>query len=266
MLHSKVATIVPFHHLNLIEYDSYMLALSHAAEAVEYLSFFRDQSRNGSHVILDNSAVELGEPEPFGRYLEKALEMEAHEILLPDHFRDPSATLGAAEYALRVLTETDVYSGKIMAVPQGNSVVSWLRNAADLLGLRAITDDGDRLYKVNTVGISCRYTDMFDGNRWNAAVLLLQGILRYQQDVNIHFLGCYADPREEIAPALNSIRVNGVDSSYPSVYAQNGIRLTKEMFAMPRPPREINFLADQYDVGLLRTNVNEWRNACLNLI
>lgn len=264
MANPKVATIVPLHHLELLNDDEYFLALSHAAENSMYLRFFREWAEQGKYIILDNSAVELEEPEPFGHYLEKALSMGASEILLPDHFRNPERTLDAAWAAMAALENTG-YTGRIMVVPQGKTVFEWLRNAVELLDVRSV-DDTHGLRTVTTVGISCRYTDMFDGNRTNAFTLLKDHFTKFTGRFRVHFLGCYADPREEIAPIIYNPSVQGVDSSYPSVYAQHNIVLNQQAFTMPRPARHIDFLQHTYDPLLLAYNVDMWRDACLGEI
>src|SRR3989337_2874228 len=97
MTNPKIATIVPLAHLNEIKDDDYFMALSYAISNSEYAGFFNERAGEGKHVILDNSAVELGEPEDFKGYLEKAMAIHASEIMLPDVFRDPEATLRRAK-------------------------------------------------------------------------------------------------------------------------------------------------------------------------
>lgn len=255
MNNEKVATIVPVNHLRSIEGDSYMLALSYLAIHPNYRNFFQTHAWAGSYVILDNSAIELGRPEPFSSYIRQATRMDASEILLPDYYRRPSLTLDAAGKSLRMLNLIGEYSGKIMVVPQGSSIDDWVTNMRELLALR------EGPYAASTVGISCRYTSLFFGNRGDA-LPLIEPLLANYPNLKVHLLGCYSDPREEIAPILSLDMVNGVDSSYPTVYTQRGMRLQSHMFGNVRPARRIDFERDSYDDTLLAHNIYEWRKAC----
>lgn len=257
-MNTKVATLVPKAHLIDINGDEYFMALSYAATDPEYVNFFATQARIGNYVILDNSAVELGHPEPFEDYLAKAFKMGVSEVMLPDFFQDAQATVAEARRCMSILSEQR-YGGNIMVIPQGKTVLEWIECCKALLDIRVQFAGSHRYLAATTVGISTRYTDFFDGSRAKILWLLELALFGGQK---VHFLGCYADPRMEIAPVLPLHYVRGVDSSYPSVYAQQGMLLTPEAFSWPRPPRNIDFLNDKYDRTLLRANITEWRDAC----
>jgi hypothetical protein len=263
MTNPKVATIVPIAHLDEIKNDDYFMALSYAVDNAEYAKFFRDRSEEGKYVILDNSAVELGEPEPFETYLDKAMEIKASEIMLPDIFQDGPSTLVEACRCAKLLKPCHKFD--LMVIPQvhdhdewvdhSKSITSWLDNAKSLT--RSILPFTRWLKSNLTIGISARYTDMFGNNRSKA--LLMMPVF----DLNVHFLGCYADPTYEIRPNINYSFIRGVDSSYPSVYAKNSMALTPEVMSMPRPMTKIDLINDRYEPTLIHDNVRAWRDACL---
>jgi hypothetical protein len=78
----------------------------------------------------------------------------------------------------------------------------------------------------------------------------------------IHLLGAYANPRYELKQLLRFGFVRGVDSSYPTVYTQHGLVLDDDSFSLPRPKRDIDFLNDYYNEGLLTRNIATWLRAC----
>lgn len=271
MAHPKVATIVPLNHLETIKDDEYFMALSHAADNDDYLNFFAERSAESKCVILDNSAVELGHPEPFSSYFDKAYRMKASVIMLPDHFQDRQATYNAAVECMFKLAQTLVteeYNPSIMCIPQGKSFFEWMQSVEDLINLEITMPKKiderpgvvKRVLVPDLVGISCRYTDMFEGSRVPAIDMLTRYLRNYQK---IHLLGAYANPLEEIQTALKYHKVVGVDSSYPCVYTSHGQALRVEHFSHERPSRDIDFLEDRYDEGLLKHNMKVWWNACL---
>lgn len=255
----KVATIVPIKHLHVTEKDDYFMALSYLIDHQEYKEFFKARSAEGKYVILDNSAIETGEPEPFETYFEKAKSIRASCIMLPDVFQEAQTTLEKAEEALEHITEnfTPSYNPETMIIPQGINQLEWTFN---LVQLRRRV-----LYHLNTnpiVGISARYTSMFEGSR-RTAVQRVNYVLNDSPRIKIHLLGCYANPLEEIRTISNlSPEVQGVDSSYPSVYAQHGLRMNMKSFENPRPSRDIDFVEDMYDESMLKDNIEVWRQAC----
>lgn len=260
----KVATIVPAKHLELISGHYYFLALSHACEDYDYLKFFATMSALGKFIILDNSAVELGEPEPFKDYLEKAIAIRASQVILPDFFQNPDQTLKAAWEAIEQLAASD-YQCKIMVVPQGHTMTEWVMNAYELLEVRAQSKNHGLVYPT-TLGASCRYTDLF-GPRSNMFFAMTQRIGKFNStNLNMHFLGCYMDPVAELSHILGKPEVQGIDSSYPSVYARHHMLLTTGAFRMPRPPRDIDFINDEYNADLLKDNIDAWVLRCSEAI
>jgi len=258
-MHPKVATLMPLNHLERIRDDDYLMALSFLADHPAYLKFFADRVKEGKYVALDNSVVELGEPEPFGSYVRKACAMRASLIMLPDYFQDPELTLRTMNRILAFRSKQDGplvealslladYHPDIMAIPQGKTIGHWEDCALAMISAPA----------VNVLGISTRYNGMFGGSR-QAAVGKIIGLLKGRgrlKEVKIHLLGCYDDPKEEIALLKRIKIIQGMDSSYPCVLTAHGLSMRK---GDPRPlTRGMDFLCDLYDVGLLEDNLRCW--------
>lgn len=254
---SKVATIVPVHHLHLIKDDNYFMALAHVARvSKEYVKFFQERAEEGKFIILDNSAVEEGNPGKFDDYFKLAVEMNVSQIMVPDHFKDPMATLMAAKNALeRFSDEIDFHNMRVMVIPQGNDLDEWSHNCAELVYMTQ-----RYCSRLPTIGISCRYTSMFNDNRQLGVLRAMGSNAGYA--LLFHFLGCYTDPNVEIKPVIDLPFIQGVDSSYPSVYAEHGYVLGARDFSKPRPKRNIDFVTDRYPTLLLQGNILAWRLAC----
>lgn len=248
-MYSKVASIVPVAHLDLTKDDDYFMALSYACSDRRYVDFFRARADAGKHVILDNSAVEKSGPEDLETYLEKAVDMNASEILSPDYFRDSAKTFHAIGDTFIMANRFD-YQGKIMVVPQGDNpsyFIDFIRTAV-------------KDYPIHTIGISRRYTDMFDGHRSIAVGMARDALLEVgREDVNIHLLGCWDHPKRDIGNCLAHSYVSGIDGSLPSVFAKHG-RLLEENYDRPGPV--IDILTDRYDEGFLKFNLAAWKRLC----
>lgn len=238
----KVATIVPAAHLDLLDSDSYFMVLGHVAELDdEYIDYFREASHAGSTVILDNSAVELGEPMDIRHQLTIAQYIGASELVLPDYYQDRQRTIEACRDAIKVARGE--YSGRLMGVPQGSTCEEWYFCCQEL------ADMG-----VDTIGISYRYTEMLGGSRLPSIEYL------YSTGIAVHLLGCLGDPASEVYSALGYPNVRGVDSAIASVFTHHAMSYTGQI---ERPPRSVNFLLDHYDSGLLASNIDTWRQRCV---
>jgi len=244
----KVATSVPMAHLDLTREHRYFMALTHAAEDPGYMRFFRERSQQGGYVILDNSTVELGQPEEITTYVAKAIQMEADEILLPDWLHEKDRTLREVDYGIHEALERG-YQGEFMAVPQGRTQQEWLQCAREMLD-----------YPIHTLGISRRYRPMFGTSRLFSVIALRNACMeRNRPDVKIHLLGCAGQPETDVAPCLQLPYVQGVDSSLPCLFAKVNRLLEK---GAERPLVSVDFFEDKYEVGVLKRNIEAWLALC----
>jgi hypothetical protein len=103
-----------------------------------YLEFYARERANGSHVILDNGADELGKGINMSTLLDIVEAVRAQEVILPDVQGNGPDTVAATQDALRWLVddgrEQYIRAGepKLMIVPQGQLFSEW-RNSLNMM-------------------------------------------------------------------------------------------------------------------------------------
>lgn len=99
----QLGFIVPIKYLDTFASQSdFHLILPHILETNEkYLNFYREKSRRGDFIIVDNSVFELGKSYPDEKLLRLASEVEADEIIVPEIIGDFQKSLKKAEQFLR---------------------------------------------------------------------------------------------------------------------------------------------------------------------
>jgi len=138
----KVAHIVPINHLSQIKGNSIQMCLAPIAKQYpEYLNFYKEESKNGSFVILDNGMFE-GALLPNQEIIELATEIQASEIVAPDYLGSSQKTIEAIESFAKVSG-----SFAIMVVPHGNTFDSLVRC------FKRLYIEREQLY-INTFGFS----------------------------------------------------------------------------------------------------------------
>jgi hypothetical protein len=259
----KVATIVPQQFLELTRSDEYHMSLAHligAAGYEPYTHFFKQIGRLPyTYLIMDNGLIE-GRPQPIDVLVEKALMVEADELVLPDVFKDRAKTYAAVYDALDYLHKKQTLRGRtgLMAVAQGTTLEEWIESAKDLLKLpiRAL---GIPKVLANLPG----YTD---GGWWLNRLEALKAIepLRMHSDIQIHLLGCWETPleakmisRAEADGVITPVR--GIDSALPYVFARAGMKMSDG----PRPDTSpIDFQLGGVNRKLLQENITMWKHEC----
>ncbi len=246
-MREKVATIVPKAHLDLTKDDTLFMALVHVAvQDADYVKFFQERAAEGKHVILDDSAIELGEPISFPQMVDVAIRMDVEEIVLPDYFKENKRTVAAVKAALDILYGDFDYRGRVMACPHGESKDDWIDCALTLLDL-----------PIDTLGISYRYSPLWDTRATPIRMLAPE---LDTADVQVHLLGSDLYPAVEVYPLLKLPVVRGVDSARASVFSKH--QMVMEPY-MERPPRTVDFFSDEYDPKLIAANINSWRRWCV---
>jgi hypothetical protein len=146
----KLGFIVPTRFLNMFACMSdYHLVLAHMIrDDGEYSEFYRNRSRNGDFVTLDNSSYELGD----GVFdeedlLDFAYDVEASEIMAPETFGDCDSTLGKVAEFMNELKSRD-NNMRIFATAHGSSYSEYLRCIKGLVDM-----------EVDTIGLSCRLNE-----------------------------------------------------------------------------------------------------------
>lgn len=251
----KVATILPQTHLNHVQYDTYHMCLANLIGEPgmeKYTNFYKEQAyRTDRYVIMDNGLIE-GNPRPISELVAKAKALQADEFILPDVFRDSTATLNAIDNAYEEACASGI---RMMAVPQGNTLDEWLSCACEIIG---------NFRKVEVIGIPKVLVDIAgrDGRLLAIEQLVkMNPMLKHKQ---IHLLGCWKTPLEilTIDKASESgiiPMVRGVDSAIAYVYARAGIRIDSDDRPDSNP---IDFKNGELENNnLLSKNIRMWKAA-----
>ena len=199
------ALIPPISMLPLIKGDPYHLALAHLAlnedYGPEYQAFFAEESRNGSFVVLDNGAHELGQGLPPHVLSELADEMGASEIVLPDRLFWGDDTAELSQAALDDFMRH--YEGNnmgYMGVPHGRTIYEWVKCMKYLIEMG-----------VTSIGISKDY------EVWEGGMMFLASLV--PDHTPIHLLGFGREPERLWADQIFKANLRGSDSGKPIILA-----------------------------------------------
>ena len=251
------ATIVPTPYLHLTKDDVYLMALAHLIGVdKEYTDFFIERGKEGKFILMDNGVVE-NDQRPLEELVEKALLINASEIILPDTLYDSGATLRDSKAAIDRLRRMHVGKAPfgLMAVPQGQDFHEWYRCAAIMLQ-----------WDIDAIGISKFTTPKFVEFRGKARRFCFGALAALGCKKDIHFLGCWDDPAEmadlttlESLATPTAKMIRGTDSAIAYAYAREGKLLSTHN---SRPMEEIDFAASTALEAILDTNITRWRDYC----
>ncbi len=189
--------IAPTNHLDLVEQEQKHLIVAQLLEDDKVFDFYRKISRRrGSRIILDNGVIEHGQPMKVEDYLDLARRLQVDEIIAPDHWKDPAATVEAAEEFMDSLSKREQDRYTVMGAPHGRTMREWwscyeaLNGIVDVIGI-PYKEWGDR-----SGYIRCHYVwDIDDLNfipfhllgMWNCRELLFTGPRARSCDTSIPF-------------------------------------------------------------------------------
>lgn len=263
----QVATIVPQNYLHLLRNDSYLMCLGNLIDAPgmeQYTEFYKNRSKAGKYVIMDNGLIE-GNPRPITELYFKALSIGADEMIMSDVFCDKEATLKAIEKSFAEITYNSAFYKKqkflnpedprFMLVPQGRDVEEWIDCAHELL-----CEYGRRKC---VIGVPKVLVHLSGRDARAAAITGLLDRCPMARHITFHLLGCWTTPLEitildKLARQQPTINIRGVDSAMPFVYARAGKRITDSDRPDSKP---INFEYSKVNPLLLRYNIYQWRRA-----
>jgi hypothetical protein len=210
----RTALISPTNLLQDVQpFSSYHLILTHKViYDSRYQKFYRERSRAGDFIFLDNSAAEKkGHSVPLKEVVLAAVLTKPSVVFLPDFMFDSHRTLEELENVLlsphirfmrRVLPET-----KIAAVVQGASVDDWIMCFNVLNTLQGI----------DVLGIPMLTTQVF-GSRWKALETIRKRVKK-----RCHLLGFWKTaPLSDIERERQYDFVMGIDTSKPVRLAVEG--------------------------------------------
>lgn len=262
----KVATIVPTSLLSINVSDTFHMALAQNigvpgnAASKAYTNFFRSMVAADDFVLMDNGAAE-GEQPTAEQLVPKIKLLHPTEIILPDTIYDKDITIRKGREAIKVFKNEGIFQHvkHVMAVPQGADFEQWKQCVDEMLS-----------WGITTLGVSkfiCpRYCDDYlpsDRVRYEACCYIRER----DSNVQIHLLGCWADPREIGYVAQQApLHIRSADSAIAYVYTRAGKALDPSKTI--RPQGDITFLDDVHsntpavDLKLLEDNKRRWRDLC----
>lgn len=164
----RAALISPTEYLNAVQpFSDYHLLLTHKVIYDRgYCDYYRERSRKGDFILLDNSALEKsGRAVPMKDIALAALLVKPSVVFLPDNLFDAEGTLDGIESALRSpaarLLRRYIPDLKFAAVVQGLDVDEWIEcfdilndlKGIDILGIPMLTTElfGSRVECLNEI-------------------------------------------------------------------------------------------------------------------
>lgn len=251
---SRFVTTDLTYHLILVH------LFDHPEWGEEYKTFYKERSKSGDFVTLDNGAKELGSGLPVERLIDRGMEVGASELVVPDVRFECIRTLSSGRAALKWLRTQGKsryeWAGKpkLMIVPQGKNLEEWTFCLDELLGWAKTA-----MVKLQgpppTVGVGYHYDHFFEQTPFHH---LLETAVKRVRSEDVHLLGWTRrlETMAEIADRFPGIR--SVDSSRPLVYAKSGLRCESgnypfrdEGFFFESLPEEVESIA--------RTNIALFR-------
>lgn len=249
----KAALIAPDNLLqNVQPFSNYHLILSHKViYSRKYCDFYRERSKAGDYILLDNSAAEKnGRSIPLKDVVLAAILVKPNVVFLPDFMFDSHRTLEELEnvfrsphlkFMRRVLPEV-----KLAAVVQGADPKDWLM-CFDIL---------NSLAGIDILGIPMLTTQVF-GSRTDALEAIKKRVKK-----QCHLLGFWRNtPLKEIEQERQYDFVMGVDTSKPVRLAVQGKNLNS-WIELERDKTFIDRDHNHTDMELLRSNCEGFVNLC----
>lgn len=244
----KTLLIPPIPHLETARGRDYHLTLAHLYGNKTYSSFYKGEAERGKYIILDNSAHEFQIGQSAQSLLNIAKNVNASEIVLPDHLFDPHDTLFRTQEALDYIDRNPPDKPlHYMIVPQGESARDFywcLVNLVDAYYEKMSTNPHAFPFSP-VIGVSKDY-EMWQGGLPE----LLEGYVidfkHEDPDLQIHLLGWGRKLWDlPIITSRFSKLIRSVDSAKPYVYGQAGIRLYPEKRAPEYPTRRPDYFIEE---------------------
>ena len=248
------ALISPEEFLSCVQpFSDYHLCLTHRIiYSRKYQEFYRERSKRGDFIILDNSALEnKAKSRPLKDVVLAAVLIKPSAVILPDFLFDSDRTLDELENALRSpqlqFMRRVIPDVKLCAVIQGVDADDWLECAS-------ILDDSKN--GIDILGIPMLTTYLF-GSRYEALKRMSKRVKK-----PCHLLGFWHDvPLEEIKREAQFDFVMGVDTNKPVRLAIQGKDLS-HWTELERDREFIDRKHNHVNLELLRKNCEEFVELC----
>lgn len=264
----EASVIAPTSLLNLVRGQKFHLLLSHLVESdPTYTQFYIKERKQGSFLILDNSAHEFQTGQDIGVLLAQADLLRAQEVVLPDVLFDYPGTVASIENALDRLQKYDYVPVSVrswMIVPQGKTMAEWSSCLSELLDLHemARARTPDVFPNPPTIGISKDYAELF-GPDWDRC-FIETAKAQSELGCEVHLLG-WPHPLwniSRIAWVWQDL-IRSTDSARALVYAYHEIPLDPSQKPVPYPGRPEGFFQSSFNgkqLAFAYHNIQVYRN------
>lgn len=193
------------------------LALAHQILTdQDYSNFYREESKRGSYVIVDNSLFENGHVSlTLSEVMGAAIRVQAQEVVLPDVFKDGPATYESTKKSLQAAR--NLYHGQFRyaAVAQGSTPIEFLECFTRLLSM-------DHIYCVQVPKVM---DTIWPGGR----AALMHYLNHYYPMTSVgkpvHLLGIWTDPIELVV-CHNIPWIRSVDTALPVQAAMQNVQIS----------------------------------------
>ncbi len=251
----RAALISPTEFLHDIQpFSDYHLILTHKVIFDKrYQEFYRERSKKGDFIILDNSAVERGARSlPLKDVVLASILVKPNVVIMPDYLFDSDRTLDELENALRSpqlrFMRRILPNVKLAAVVQGVDEDDWLECFHIL---------NDSKNGIDVLGIPMLVTSIF-GSRYEVLKRISKKVRK-----QCHLLGFWRGvPLEEVRREAEFDFVMGLDTSKPVRLAINGKGLSR----WTEVERDRGFMdrrhGNNVDLDLLKRNCAEFVEMC----
>jgi len=250
----NAALISPTEFLSYTQpFSSYHLVLTHKVIFDHrYQAFYRERSKAGDYIILDNSAAEKrGRSVPLKDVVLAAVLIKPKVVVLPDYLFDSDRTLDELENALRSpqlrFLRRVIPDIKLCAVVQGIDSSDWLECFHIL---------NDRNNGIDILGIP-KVTGQIFGSRHVALQRIAKRVKK-----QCHLFGFWwKDTLDDLVLETQYDFVMGIDTPKPIRLAVHGMSLDR----WSEVPRGNDFLERKYngiDLELLKANCEGFVKLC----
>lgn len=261
----KFCAIPPIPNLSDFQLTDMHLCLAQLMNNEDYVTFYRERSKAGDYIILDNGAHESYTTE-FVQLLDRASEIGAQEVVMSDVPFNSSLTATNFNTIMSFLDHdwkmqelvTNCGNPRFMFVPQVALIDGSFERFIDLA--RYMIKQAVRV-KTNwlkfTIGIPLMYEAVKGG-----LYSILDRItwMVEDTDIEVHLLGWSRDLITPIDIAHDYPGVRSCDSAKPFVFAKYGIDMQRAVInGDPYPNRPENYFTDKMgtqEINLASSNLN----------
>lgn len=212
--------IPPIWHQELTEYSPGYFALAQfVLKYPHYADFYKQKSREGSFVVLDNGAAE-GSLVSDNELLEAIHMINPSEVIAPDVFYQAQPTLQRLETFLQLLRDNKI-DVPVQAVPQGSCMKEWLDSYEEMTNNKLVATIGLSKFGMVKCFKEQTHSDLVSVNRQYCIEYLTQHDMLKKP---MHLLGMQT-PFEYVKYRGNNF-VRSTDSCLPVLTAVKGIVFT----------------------------------------